>query len=47
MKVIQAKVAGEVITAPPTEEAPEMDLADAIMASINAEQAKKQAAEVV
>lgn len=41
MKVIQAKVAGEVIAAPVKEEEPEMDLVDTLMASINAEQSKK------
>jgi DNA end-binding protein Ku len=45
MKVIQAKVAGEVITAPTQEAEPEVDLVDALMASINAEQQKKEAVE--
>jgi DNA end-binding protein Ku len=46
MKVIQAKVAGEVITAPTPEPEQEVDLVDALMASINAEQQKKEAAGV-
>jgi DNA end-binding protein Ku len=46
MKVIQAKVAGEVITPAPEEAQPEVDLVDALMASINAEASKKQTAGV-
>jgi DNA end-binding protein Ku len=46
MKVIQAKVAGEVIEAPTPEKEPEMDLVEALMASINAENQKKETAEV-
>ncbi len=46
MKVIQAKVAGEVIIAQVTEEVPAMDLVDALMASITAGQKKKEAAGV-
>ncbi|MGD0794296.1 MAG: Ku protein [Dehalococcoidales bacterium] len=46
MKVIQAKVAGEVITVEAVPEEKPMDLVDALMASINAEQKKKETAGV-
>jgi DNA end-binding protein Ku len=46
MKVIQAKVAGEVITVEAVPQEKPMDLVDALMASINAEQKKKETAGV-
>lgn len=46
LKVIEAKLAGQPITIQAPKEEPTMDLADALMASINAEQAKKKEVEV-
>lgn len=44
--VIQAKLDGEVITVPTTEEAPAMDLMEALTASINAASEKSEAKEI-
>jgi len=46
MKVIEAKLNGQPITVQTPQEAPAMDLVDALMASIDAEQQKKETAEV-
>jgi len=46
MQVIEARLNGEVFTAAPVKEKPEMDLVDALMASINAEREKREAAGV-
>lgn len=45
LELIQAKQAGQPLAAAPTAEAPQVDLVDALMASINAAQEAKQTAE--